>query len=88
MTHLLGLRDDMMSVSGMSDPMYGSFLVGSQVGSLNWWLRVLTGLLAALGAVWFAYPRMERTLEESEAMRLMYRQSAVNSRSAILPGNR
>jgi uncharacterized membrane protein/glutaredoxin len=76
-THMLGLRDSMLSY--VEEPSYGTFLVGSQPLSLNWWLRIATGLLAALGAVWFAYPRMERTIEESEAMRLVYKQSAAHA---------
>src|SRR5205807_7229741 len=72
-THMLGLRDNMMDNMNAS---FGVFDIGSQVLSLNWWLRILTGLTAALGVVWFAYPRMERTIHESENMRLVYRQSA------------
>jgi uncharacterized membrane protein/glutaredoxin len=64
-THMLGLRDSMLDMA--ADPSFGMFYVGSQPFSLNWWLRVITGLLAALGAVWFAYPRMERAVEESES---------------------
>ena len=82
-THLLGLRDDMMD---MSEPMFGAFYIGSQPLSLNWWLRISTGLLAALGAVWFAYPRMERAVEESENMRLVYQQgSGVGDQGSVLP---
>ena len=69
-THMLGLREPM---DDMSMPAFGSFWVGSQPFSFNWWLRILTGLLAALGAVWFAYPRMGHVVEESEALREAYR---------------
>ena len=35
-----------------------SFYAGDAVGSLNFWLRLITGLLFGLGIVWFAYPRL------------------------------
>ncbi len=75
-THMLGLRDNMMDNMNAS---FGVFDIGSQVFSLNWWLRVITALTAALGVVWFAYPRMERVVQESENLRLVYRQSASTS---------
>jgi uncharacterized membrane protein len=34
------------------------FYAGDAVGSLNFWLRLITGLLFGLGVVWFAYPRL------------------------------
>ena len=68
-THMLGLRDNPMD---MMDASFGSFYIGSQLFSLNWWLRIITGLLAALGVVWFAYPRMEKIAEESEELRRLY----------------
>jgi len=74
-THLLGLRDNMLGMS--ADPTYGMFMVGPEIFSFNWWLRVLTGLTAALGVVWFAFPRMDRAVEESESLQLLYQQSAV-----------
>lgn len=32
------------------------FYSGTTIGSFNWWLRTLTGLLFGLGFVWFAFP--------------------------------
>lgn len=39
----------------------------SSVGSLNFWLRMITGALAGLGLVLWAYPRMERLMRELAA---------------------
>lgn len=33
------------------------FYTGTTIGTFNWWLRTLTGLLFGLGLVWFAFPR-------------------------------
>lgn len=32
-----------------------SFYAGTTIGSLNWWLRALTGLLFGLGLAWYLY---------------------------------
>lgn len=71
-THLAGVRDPSPPITQAS---FDSFWVGSQTLSLNWTLRMITGLVAALGSVWFAFPRMERTVQESEKWRMMYLQS-------------
>jgi uncharacterized membrane protein len=65
-SHMLGLRD----ITG--EGYFGDFWLGSQVGSLNFWLRIITGLLAGLAAVWFAAPRMDRSVQESESLRTIY----------------
>lgn len=80
LSHMLGLRDDMFPGGS-----FDMFLVGSQAFSLNWWLRIVTGALAALGGVWFAFPRMDKTMEESEAMRLMYKEMALRQRALRQP---
>ncbi len=74
-SHIFGLRD--MSENVNMDMWYGSLFSGSQVFSFNWWLRILTGSLAALGFVRFAYPRFDKAMEQSEVMRMAYRQPAV-----------
>ena len=80
-THMMGFRDNMAM-----DAEFGSFYVGSQAWSLNWWLRVTTGLLAAFATVWFAFPRMEKAVEEAEEMRAAYAQSAARSALRTSPG--
>ena len=37
-----------------------SFYVGDALGSFNSWMRLLTGLLLATGAVWLTFPLMDR----------------------------
>lgn len=37
-----------------------SFYVGDALGSFNSWMRLLTGLLFAVGAVWMAFPLTDR----------------------------
>lgn len=73
-SHMLGLRD--MNENVNMDMWYGWLFrsSGSQLFSPNWWLRIVTGLLAALGFVWFAFPRLQRAMEESEELRRSYRQ--------------
>ena len=36
-----------------------SFYAGDALGSFNSWMRIITGLLAGLGIVWFAFPYLE-----------------------------
>ncbi len=41
------------------------FYVGNALGSFNSWMRLITGLLAGLGLVWFVFPYMEESFAES-----------------------
>jgi uncharacterized membrane protein len=77
------LVDGILHMSGVRAPGdfnaevgFGQFEVGAQAFGLNWWLRVATGLIAGLGAVWFAYPRMARSVRDSEELRQAYRVAA------------
>jgi uncharacterized membrane protein len=79
LSHTFAVREPGFTTAAST---FGSFLVGDQMFSLNWTLRIITGLAAALAAIWFSFPRMQRALEDAEALRLMYRQSAIARRQA------
>jgi len=41
-----------------------TFYAGDALGSFNSWMRIITGLLAGLGLVWFAFPYLDEALSE------------------------
>ena len=41
------------------------FYVGNALGSFNSWMRLITGLLAGLGLVWFVFPYMQESFTEN-----------------------
>lgn len=43
-----------------------TFYAGTTIGSFNWLMRSLSGMLFAVGCVWFAFPYLERGLGRSE----------------------
>lgn len=34
------------------------------MGAFNWWMRLLTGLLAGFATVWLVYPQLEEAFSE------------------------
>ncbi len=38
------------------------FYAGDSLGTFNSWMRLLTGMVFGVGAIWFAYPRLEQLL--------------------------
>lgn len=44
------------------------FYTGTVPGSLNWWLRLITGLLFGLGLVWFSFPRFSQYFQKRRAV--------------------
>jgi uncharacterized membrane protein len=71
LTHMFGWRD---TFDPNATAMFGSFLVGSQVFSLNWILRIVTGLMAGIATVAFGFPRMQKAMDDAEAWRTMIMQ--------------
>ncbi len=43
------------------------FYHGDAVGSLNWWLRTITGILFALGLAWAVFPRIEQEVRQTRS---------------------
>jgi hypothetical protein len=41
------------------------FYNGDALGSFNSWMRLITGLLAAIGAVWLAFPLIDRSARDT-----------------------
>ncbi len=78
-THIFGLRDMVENVN--MDMWYGSLFSGSQLFSANWWLRIITGLLAALGLVWFLFHRVNAGVAASEELRFSYQQYLATRRA-------
>lgn len=42
-----------------------SFYVGNALGSFNSWVRLVTGVLFGMGAVWFAFPHLDLSFREA-----------------------
>jgi uncharacterized membrane protein len=58
-----GFRDSNVWLAQLTQNVFPqSFYAGDMLGSLNSWMRLITGALFALGVVWFAFPKMKETL--------------------------
>ncbi len=60
-----GFRDSnqwLSMIAGRAFP--ARFYAGDALGSFNSWMRLITGVLAGLGLVWFAFPYAEASLGE------------------------
>ncbi len=61
-----GFRDSNVWLAELTnyafDPL---FYAGSDLGSFNWWMRLFTGLLFALGVIWFAFPHLDFSFRQT-----------------------
>ena len=61
-----GFRDTNQWLSLLTNNAFpSSFYMGDALGSFNSWMRLITGLLAGLGIVWFAFPYLEASFAQS-----------------------
>lgn len=44
-----------------------SFYAGNALGSFNSWMRLISGTLFGIGAVWFAFPHLDLSFQETAA---------------------
>jgi hypothetical protein len=59
-----GFRDSnqwLAALTGNAFP--ATFYAGDALGSFNSWMRLITGILFALGFVWLIFPYLQRSFE-------------------------
>ena len=55
-----GFRDTNVWLAALTGNAFPAFYAGDQLGTFNWWARLLTGLLAAWGIAFFAFPWLDQ----------------------------
>ena len=61
-----GFRDTNQWLAVLTGNIFqASFYAGDALGSFNSWVRLITGVLAGFGIVWFAMPHVEASFAES-----------------------
>jgi uncharacterized membrane protein len=61
----LGFRDSNLWLANLTHFAFSAnFYAGDALGSFNSWMRIITGLLAGLGLVWFAFPYLDTAFSE------------------------
>ncbi len=66
-SHLLGLRETNAWFDTLTGGQFGRFSVGDAVGTLNWWLRIISGGIFGYAVVRLLYPYIGLTLDQSRA---------------------
>lgn len=57
-----GFRDTNLWLSSLTNQSFSiRFYSGDALGSFNAWMRIVTGILAGVGLVWFSFPYIEKT---------------------------
>ncbi|RPI27641.1 MAG: DUF2085 domain-containing protein [Chloroflexota bacterium] len=62
-----GFRDTNLWLSTLTGGIFSpGFYAGDAFGSFNSWMRLVTGLLFAIGLVWFAFPYLEQASSDHQ----------------------
>jgi hypothetical protein len=59
-----GFRDTNAWLAALTGNVFPGFYAGDQFGTFNWWARLITGLLAALGLAFFTFPWLDQLIEQ------------------------
>ncbi|MEK6222234.1 MAG: DUF2085 domain-containing protein [Chloroflexota bacterium] len=60
-----GFRDSNLWLSQLTNNTFGAnFYAGDMLGSFNSWMRLITGVLFALGITWYGFPVLEQSFSE------------------------
>lgn len=58
-----GFRDTNVWLAALTGNAFPAFYAGDQLGTFNWWARLFTGLLAAWGVAFFAFPWLDKLFQ-------------------------
>jgi hypothetical protein len=58
-----GFRDTNIWLAALTGNAFPTFYAGDHFGTFNWWARLLTGLLAAWGIAFFAFPWLDKLFQ-------------------------
>ena len=59
-----GFRDSNLWLAALTNNAFpATFYAGDALGSFNSWMRLITGILFALGVVWFIFPYLQRSFD-------------------------
>lgn len=58
-----GFRDTNLWLAALTGNAFPAFYPGDHFGTFNWWARLLTGLLAAWGVAFFAFPWLDKLFQ-------------------------
>lgn len=59
-----GFRDTNAWLSLLTANAWPAFYAGDHLGTFNWWMRLLTGAVAAWGIAFYTFPWLDRLLKE------------------------
>lgn len=76
-----GFRDINHWLAVLTGNAFPVFYAGDHAGTFNWWMRLLTGLLAAWGLAFWAFPRLDQLFRQESA-----RQMAMHRTPSPAPG--
>jgi len=61
-----GFRDTNAWLAVLTANAWPAFYAGDHLGAFNWWMRLVTGGLAAWGTAFFTFPWLDRLLKEEQ----------------------
>lgn len=63
-----GFRDSNFWLASLTNFQFPtSFYIGDALGSFNSWMRILTGVLFAIGGIWFSFPVLDEMFSQTSS---------------------
>ncbi|MEM7531473.1 MAG: hypothetical protein AAF639_04815 [Chloroflexota bacterium] len=65
-------RDQNAWLAWLTGNAFPDFYAGHHFGTFNWWMRLLTGLLAAWGLAFWSFPWIDRWMQAEEKRQIEF----------------